>query len=104
MLRIDPLTLYTRSDLSAMLEGSGVDVDTFIARIKARKVFKMLWLGEDLLAAIRLAPALAERSDCPAVPKPKSQARQRRQSATAPDTGPGSALLRAFPRPKANQQ
>lgn len=68
MIEFNPNTLYTRADLAALLDGSGVDVDFFIAKIKARKVFKMLWTGEDILAALRNAPALAERDEARELP------------------------------------
>ena len=60
MIRIDPSTLYTRQDLAYLLDGSGVDVDFFIRRIQARKVFRFLWLGSDILEGLRTAPALQE--------------------------------------------
>jgi hypothetical protein len=68
MIEILPNALYTRADLAQILDGSGVDVDTFLGRIKSRKVFKSLWLGSDLLEAVRAAPALADRSDSANVP------------------------------------
>ena len=62
-------TLYTRSDLATLLDGSGVDVDTFVGRLKPRKVFRRLFLGRDLLNALDTAPALREEStDSPASP------------------------------------
>jgi hypothetical protein len=76
MIRIDASTLYTRTDLAELLKDSGVDVDHFIGRIKCRKVFRMLWLGADILEAIKTAPALAERED-PADPLPAIPARRR---------------------------
>lgn len=61
MIEIKHNALYTRADLAEMLEGYGVDVDTFIGRIRPRKVFKCLFFGEDILQALRSAPALDER-------------------------------------------
>ena len=63
MLEIKPNALYTRSDLAALLEPAGVNVDHFIGRLKPRKVFKMIWFGEDILAALRNAQALPERDE-----------------------------------------
>ena len=60
MIDLKPTALYSRSDLAAMLDGSGVDVDFFIRRLNARKVFKCLWSGRDLLAAYDDAKPLAE--------------------------------------------
>lgn len=63
MIKIDRDTLYFRADLAEALTPAGVDVDHFIARLRPRKVFKMVWLGEDILAALRAAPALADREE-----------------------------------------
>ena len=63
MIQIEPNALYTRDDLAVMLKPAGVDVDHFIARVKPRKFLRMVWLGDDILAAMRTAPALAERED-----------------------------------------
>jgi hypothetical protein len=61
VIRIEKDALYTRADLAAMLGPAGVDVDYFISRVKPRKFLRMVWLGEDLLAAMRAAPNLVER-------------------------------------------
>jgi hypothetical protein len=95
MIEIQPNALYSRSDLAAMLEGSGVDVDTFIARIKARKVFRMLWLGEDLLAAIRSAPALSDRSDSAELPEPRRRGGWSTRRLKDQER-PGAAIRREF--------
>jgi hypothetical protein len=58
MFTIEPNTLYTRDDLAQMLAGTGGDVDTFIGRLATRKVFRMLWLGQDLLDAFQKATPL----------------------------------------------
>jgi hypothetical protein len=90
MIRIDGSTLYTRQDLAELLKDSGVDVDHFIGRIKCRKVFRMLWLGADILEAIRTAPALAEREDradpLPAIPGRK-RGRPRKQDKVGASDG-----------------
>lgn len=59
--------IYSRADLIKMLEPLGLDADTFIARLQPRKVFKSVWLGSDLLAAFRNAPALSKGSERPPV-------------------------------------
>lgn len=79
MIELKPNVLYTRADLAAMLDGSGVDVDFFIGRIKARKVFKMLWSGEDILAALRTAPALSERDGARELPAPANRGNRGRR-------------------------
>ena len=43
-----------------MLGPAGIDVDTFIGRLRPRKVFRMAWFGEDLLAALRAASPLSD--------------------------------------------
>ena len=60
MIRIDPHGLYSRSDLDKMLRPIGIDADGWIARLKPVKRFRRAWFGEDLLDAIRNAPALGE--------------------------------------------
>ncbi len=96
MIELKPNVLYTRADLAAMLEPAGVDVDFFIARIKARKVFKMLWLGEDILAALRSAPVLADRDEARELPPAANRGnRTRRTKAPAADPlEPLNRLLR----------
>lgn len=95
MIRIDPNVLYSRADLAAMLDGCGVDVDFFTARIKARKVFRFLWLGEDILSALRAAPDLTENPETPALPKPGNRGNRTRRAATILDPcEPLNRLLR----------
>ena len=60
MIEIRPHCLYSRADLVAMLRPLGIDADGFIARLKPVKRFRLAWWGEDLLEAIRNAPALGE--------------------------------------------
>ena len=72
MIRLDKDTLYSRADLITLLEGSGVDPDFFIGRLKPRKRFRMLFWGQDLLDALAAAPILGESEDradpLPAIP------------------------------------
>ena len=65
MFRLDPHALYTRQDLIDGLAPLGIDADAFLARLKPRKVFRMVWLGADLIAAFERAETLAERRDAP---------------------------------------
>ena len=65
MFRIDENALYSRKDLAEALEPLGVNADTFIARLQTRKVFLKVWLGSDLLEALRAAPALGETPELP---------------------------------------
>ena len=60
MIRIDPNTLYSRSDLIEMLKPLGIEADGFIARLRPAKRFRLAWWGEDLIEAIQNAPALGE--------------------------------------------
>lgn len=62
MFKIDRDTLYTREDLAKGLEPLGVHVDTFTARLRARKVFRQCWLGADLIEALQAAPALGNEN------------------------------------------
>jgi hypothetical protein len=68
--RILPDALYSRKSLAEVLSPLGIDVDTFIGRLKPRKVFRKAWLGEHILEAFRAAPGLDE-SNVP--PKPKNK-------------------------------
>ena len=91
MIHLDRDGLYSRQDLAGLLAESGVDVDHFIGRIKCRKVFRMLWLGADILEAIKTAPALSEREDR-ADPPPGIPGRRRgrpRKDQAAPGGGKG---------------
>ena len=63
VVKIKPNYLYSRADLAAMLKPDKVDVDTFIARLKPRKVLRMVWFGEDILAALRSAPVLDDQAE-----------------------------------------
>lgn len=104
MMKLDPQTLYSRADLAAMLADCGVDVDHFISRIRARKVFKMIWLGEDILAALRTAPALSDRSECADMPKARNRGNRRGRKASAREIEPGALLTREFLKPREERQ
>ena len=88
MFEIKPNAFYSRADLAKLLEPAGVDVDTFIGRLRPRKVFHRLFFGEDLIEAMRRAPALAEREEAdnvelPAPPKARRGARRKTRSKAA---------------------
>lgn len=61
MIELQPNVFYTRQDLAELLRPAGIDVDHFIARLKARKVFRSVWLGSDLIEAYRKVTPLEER-------------------------------------------
>ena len=61
MFEINPHALYSRSDLLEGLQPMGIDADTWLARIKPTKRFRMAWTGRDLLDAMQRAEPLAER-------------------------------------------
>ena len=73
MFKIEPDAFYSRADLAAMLEDSGVDVDLFIARLRTRKVFRCLWRGADILRAYEEATDLQDRASAPKSIKPKNK-------------------------------
>jgi hypothetical protein len=90
-----------------MLAPAGVDVDTFTARLKARKVFRNLWYGEDLLSAHKSAPALVERTapalvdrmvgaELPAAGNRGNRTRRRSARAARPGTARAGAKLDAY--------
>ena len=68
MIRIDPDTFYSRADLAELLKPFGLDADTFVARIRPRRVFKAFLVGQDILVALATAPALAMRGKAAALP------------------------------------
>ena len=97
MIRIDPHALYTRADLTTMLDGSGVDVDHFIARLRPRKVFKCLFFGRDLLQALETVPALSDRSNQsnePAMPAAKNKGNRRRRGIKNGNLGPLEQIIK----------
>ena len=93
LIELRPHCLYTRNDLANLLSGSGLEVDTFIARLRPRKVFKLLFFGEDLIAALRTAPALSDRSDAPALSSTKNRQKQRKKHG---NEEPGSKLIKEY--------
>lgn len=92
MFKIEENGLYSRADLAEALAPMGVDVDHFIGRLRPRKVFKMVWLGADLLAAFRAAPSLAEREDAPELPPPANRGNRTRRAGVAEANHPGATL------------
>ena len=70
---------YTRADLQRLLEGTGVNADTFVARLRPRKVFRCHHRGADLLEAWDRAPAL---KDLKLLPQPKNRGGRRGRRAS----------------------
>ena len=81
MFEIHKDAFYSRSDLQELLKPMGVDADLFIGRLRAKKVFRAVWKGSDLLTAWETAPALADRGsdDGPDMPKAKNKGNRRRR-------------------------
>lgn len=71
MIPLNPDALYSRDDLRELFKTFKLDSDAVIARIKPKKVFRCVWLGSDLLDALRSAPALGEIVQ----PKPRKPGR-----------------------------
>jgi len=96
MFEIHKDAFYSRSDLQELLKPMGVDVDLFIGRLKARKVFRQLWRGADILDAYAAAPALADRSsaDGPDMPAARNRGNRRRRPGARVDNVPGAELRR----------
>ncbi len=92
MIKLDPLAYYTRSDLAELLGPTGVDVDTYIGRLRPRKVFRQLFWGEDLIEAQRQAKGLGE-ADEPVATRVKRPAEKRRRKKRSSDMGPLERLL-----------
>ena len=93
MIRIDPDTLYTREDLVELLAPLGIDWDGLCARLRPRRVSRMVYRGKDILAAWDCAPALSERPGV-AMPPAANRGNRRRRGANV-EAIPG-AKLRAF--------
>ncbi len=95
MIEIKPNCLYSRKDLGQMLARSGVDVDFFIARLKPRKIFRMLWLGTDILDALVNASPLSARQEDAEISIQKSNGnRRRRKPKATTDADPLEELLK----------
>ena len=94
MIEIQPHCLYTRNDLVKMLEGHGIDVDTFISRCKPRKVFKCLFYGKDLLAALDAAPPLDQRQSVRTHAPAQNKGNRRLRKSGADDLEPLRKLMR----------
>ena len=73
MIRIEADVFYTRSDLADLLKPAGVDVDTFVGKLKPPKVFKQLYRGRDLLEAYENAVRPGEDRQ---VESPRSKTRR----------------------------
>jgi len=91
MIEIKTNCLYSRSDLTDMLEPAGVDVDHFISRLRPRKVFKQLYYGADLLKALDAAPALADRPEARELPAAANRGNKKRRG-SARAARPGAKL------------
>ena len=96
MFAIDPNSFYSRADLAGLLGAEGVDVDTFTARLRARKVFRQMWKGSDLLAAWETAPGLTDHGSGDGVDMPAARNRgnRRRRPGARVDNAPGAELRR----------
>jgi hypothetical protein len=81
MIVIHRDALYSRSDLASLLEPLGIDPDTFISRLKPRKVFRSAWWGADLIKAIEQAPSL------PQMPPAKNSGNRTRRKAAGRSGG-----------------
>jgi hypothetical protein len=97
VIEINPNALYTRADLAEMLAPVGIDADTFVARLKPKRVFRMAWLGKHIVEAFDAAPVLAERGDAGggvSLPAAQNKGNRTRRGGHV-DDAPG-AKLRAF--------
>ncbi len=98
MIEIRPHALYSRKDLIELLRPLGINADSFIARIRPRKVFRSAWFGRDLLDALADAPALGGSAR-----ESNSRSRKRRAApGTSQGQGRGSARKRTTTRLEAS--
>jgi len=63
IFEILPNALYSRAALAERLAPLGIQVDHFTRRLRPRRVFRMAWLGADILAALASAEALRENPE-----------------------------------------
>lgn len=106
MFKIEPDGFYSRQDLAELLTPVGVDVDTFLGRLKPRKIFRLVWRGQDLLAAWDATASLVERKERAALPPARIRTmRPERQGAGAPaPNAPGAGLRAEFLTPKKERE
>ena len=106
MFAIDPNSFYSRADLAGLLGAEGVDVDTWTARLRARKVFRQLWKGSDLLAAWETAPGLTDHGSGDGVDMPAARNRgnRRRRPGARKGNVPGAKLAAQMEELKAQER
>lgn len=92
MFKIEENVLYSRADLAEGLAPMGVDVDHFIARLRPRKVFRMVWLGSDILKAFQTAPSLSDQDDTPELPHPANRGNRTKRVGRPGANQPGAKL------------
>lgn len=91
MFRIDPDGLYTRQDLKDLFAPAGVDADALVRRIRPAKRLRLLWLGSDLLDALRNAPPIG--ADAPADADPAPMPRRPGRARRTADGGEGVGIF-----------
>lgn len=92
MFKIEENALYSRADLAEGLAPMGVDVDHFIARLRPRKVFRMVWLGSDILKAFQTATPLSEQEDAPELSPPDTRGLRTKRRCGTDSNQPGAKL------------
>jgi hypothetical protein len=65
MLKLDPTTIYTKSDLQRELAGT-MSVTTFLFRVKPPSISKGVFLGRDLIRALYRVNQTDTRTDAAA--------------------------------------
>ena len=85
--RIDPDTIYTRDDLAEAVSPFGINVATFLSRLRPKKVFKSGWLGSDILEAYRNAPPLGAPCELPHTQGSRPQRSSRGKRRQSDETG-----------------
>ena len=105
MFEIHKDAFYSRSDLQELLKPMGLDVDLFIGRLKARKVFRAVWKGSDILTAWGTAPALADHeADGPDMPAARNRGNRRRRPGARKGNVPGAKLAAQMEELKAQER
>ena len=88
MVEIKPNALYSRNDLGELLQPLGLSVEQFLERVKPPKLFKSVFLGADILEALKTA----ERLNATKRPLPDAGASIAQLSNRRKESQPGQRL------------
>ena len=93
MIEFNPHCLYSREDLREMLDPLGINVNSFIAKIKPIRRFRLAYWGQDLINAVNQTEPIT-MSETPALPSPRASTGRKRGGGRRPTTNPLGPLER----------